>query len=62
MLGDIDLPELLVIFTIGLVLFGPGKLPGCKIGINRGHLFRTVRLKSLIATHFCTAPGGAIPW
>lgn len=27
MLGDIGLPELLVIFTIVLVLFGPGKLP-----------------------------------
>ena len=27
MLGDIGLPELLVIFVIVLVLFGPGKLP-----------------------------------
>ena len=27
MLGDIGLPELLVIFVIILVLFGPGKLP-----------------------------------
>ena len=27
MLGDIGFPELLVIFIIVLVLFGPGKLP-----------------------------------
>jgi sec-independent protein translocase protein TatA len=27
MFGDIGLPELLVIFVIVLVLFGPGKLP-----------------------------------
>jgi sec-independent protein translocase protein TatA len=27
MLGDIGLPELLVIFVIVLVVFGPGKLP-----------------------------------
>jgi sec-independent protein translocase protein TatA len=27
MLGDIGIPELLVIFIIVLVLFGPGKLP-----------------------------------
>ena len=27
MLGDIGFPELLVIFVIVLVLFGPGKLP-----------------------------------
>jgi len=27
MLGDVGFPELLVIFIIVLVLFGPGKLP-----------------------------------
>jgi sec-independent protein translocase protein TatA len=27
MLGDIGLPELLVIFVIVLVVFGPGRLP-----------------------------------
>jgi sec-independent protein translocase protein TatA len=27
MLGDIGFPELLVILIIGLVVFGPGKLP-----------------------------------
>jgi sec-independent protein translocase protein TatA len=27
MLGDIGLPQLLVIFVIVLVVFGPGKLP-----------------------------------
>jgi Sec-independent protein translocase protein TatA len=27
MLGDVGLPELLVIFIIVLVLFGPGNLP-----------------------------------
>jgi len=34
MLGDIGLPELLVIFIIVLVLFGPGKLPDVGKGIG----------------------------
>ena len=27
MLGDVGLPELLVIFVVVLIVFGPGKLP-----------------------------------
>lgn len=38
MLGDIGLPELLVIFIVVLVLFGPGKLPD--IGKAIGEAFR----------------------
>lgn len=38
MLGDIGLPELLVIFIIVLVLFGPGKLPD--IGKSIGEALR----------------------
>ncbi len=38
MLGDIGLPELLVIFIIVLVLFGPGKLP--EVGKSIGETLR----------------------
>lgn len=34
MLGDVGLPELLVIFIIVLILFGPGRLPDVAKGIG----------------------------
>ena len=41
MFGDIGMPELIVIFVIALVIFGPSKLPG--LGKSLGEAIRGFR-------------------